>query len=148
MRPFRLVYQGCTIDLANDWEGATACVVLSPSDVQCFDSEREMRGAIGEPEQPDKPTYAAAAACSGLVTLYDDEVFAGASLSFGTMSGWQNLTNYGFNDRMESWRNNRNCAAIIARDINGGGGQLALAASSSDDAVAANWKNQASSILD
>lgn len=144
-------YEGRVIDLAKSWEGAEACVVLAEDDARCFTTEAEMHAALEADGIALAPSQlgggAEASSCSGFVTLYDNVNFGGASLSFGSTGWWLNLPDYGFNDRMESWRNNRNCAAFVAEHINAGGSQLALAANSQDNAVASSWKNRASSIL-
>jgi hypothetical protein len=43
---------------------------------------------------------------------------------------WQNLTDYGFNDEMSSWRNKKNADAKWSYDVNGGGTRRCMQAES------------------
>jgi hypothetical protein len=143
-------YDGRQIDLADGWQGAHACAVLSPSDVRCYDSQAEMKDALGASAQQNpaaKLSPLAGCVPSGtFVTLYSGTGFGGDSLSFAGTGGWANLAPYGFDNDMESWQNTTNCGATVADGTNGGGAQLTLAARSSSSNVGTSWKNRASSI--
>ena len=150
-------YDGTTINLAAGWQGAHACVVLSTSAVQCYDTEAEMRDALAASaaQSPEvrfgAPRAAAspATSCSSpttLVTLYASTSFGGNSLSFQSTSGWANLSVYGFDNQMESWVNQTPCNATVADGTGGSGDQLTLAARSSSSNVGTTWKDRASSI--
>lgn len=42
---------------------------------------------------------------AGWLCLWHDKDYSGRMLEFKSVGYWQNLTNYGFNDQMSSWRN-------------------------------------------
>jgi hypothetical protein len=144
------LYEGRLIDLSDGWDGATACAVLSELDVRCYDSEAEMRDELTALARRDLgDDMLLSSSCGGsssFTTLYDDVNFGGASLSFASTSGWVNLSSYGFDNRMESWVNDRDCNATVADGTLGGGAQLTLAANGSSSNVGTDWKNKASSI--
>jgi hypothetical protein len=144
-------YDGRQINLAEGWQGAHACAVLSADDVRCYDSEADLNDALGAAARQNHTAQAAPlAACAGsglFVTLYADTNFGGNSLSFATTSNaWTNLAPYGFDNDMESWSNTTNCAATVADGTAGNGDRLSLAAQSSSSNVGSTWKNRASSI--
>jgi len=144
-------YDGRKIDLADGWQGAQACAVLSASDVRCYDSQADMQDALGaSARQNPAVQLSPLAGCvpSGtFVTLYSDINFGGTSLSFQGTGSWTNLAPYGFDNAMESWTNTTNCNASVADGTGGSGAQLALGAHSSSSNVGTTWKNRASSIL-
>jgi hypothetical protein len=144
-------YDGRQINLADGWQGAQACAVLTAADVRCYDSPADMKDALGtSAKQSPVGLDSLATACGGsglFVTLYRDTGLSGQSLSFATTSNaWTNLAAYGFDNDMESWSNTTNCAATVADGTGGGGDQLSLAAHSSSSTVGTTWKNRASSI--
>ena len=144
-------YKGQTIDLVNGWGSAHACVVLATASVQCYDTEAEMRDALTASATQPSQRYALSPSvtCSSpttLVTLYASTNMTGNSLSFVSTSGWTNLAPYGFDNKLESWRNQTACDATVADGTLGSGGQLTLAARSSATTVGTAWKDRASSI--
>ena len=145
-------YNGRQINLADGWQGAQACAVLTVDDVRCYDSQADMKDALGASARQNPAAQASplASSCGGsglFVTLYSDTGFGGTSLSFATTSGaWTNLAPYGFDNDMESWSNTTNCAGTVADLTNGNGDRLTLAARSSSSNVGTTWKNRASSI--
>ena len=144
-------YDGRQINLADGWQGAQACAVLTADDVRCYDSQADMKDALGaSARQVSAGQAAPAASCGGsglFVTLYADTGFGGQSLSFATTANaWTNLAPYGFDNDMESWSNTTNCGAQVADGTNGTGDLLSLPARSSSSNVGSTWKNRASSI--
>ncbi|MDZ4826014.1 MAG: hypothetical protein SGJ13_06055 [Actinomycetota bacterium] len=141
-------YNGNAIRLAESWEGAHACAVLTETDIRCFDTENEMHDALKAAAQKDTESWPASSALSCGVSevaiLYDGVGFSGDILAFQTTFLWANLANFGFDNRMESWVNNRYCDAKVADGTGGTGGQLTLSARSNSPTVGA-WKNIASS---
>jgi hypothetical protein len=67
-------------------------------------------------------------------------------LEFQSRGFWQNLTDYGFNDKTTAWRNRTNDDAKLAQDINGGGGQICLQPNSSNSLLT-GFNDLASSII-
>lgn len=57
----------------------------------------------------------------GWYCLFRDAGWQGRMLQFRDVGSWQNLTAYGFNDQMSSWRNRRNADSKWAEHVNGGG---------------------------
>jgi hypothetical protein len=157
-------YKGTTIDLAEDWQGAQACAIVTDDDIECFDSQAELESALafgdGEGSGDNEAAAAAASSTSSLttlstycigrsdlwLTLYDDTGFGGRSLNFRDAAVWQNLSTYTFDNAMGSWANNTFCDALAAWDASGGGSWLTMTARSSNSNVGATWNNQASSI--
>ena len=144
-------YDGRQINLADGWQGAQACAVLTAVDVRCYDSRADMTDALAVSARQNpaaQPAPLVACGGSGLfVTLYRDTGFGGQSLSFATTSGaWTNLAPYGFDNDMESWSNTTGCGATVADGTLGSGDRLTLAAHSSSSNVGSTWKNRASSI--
>ena len=71
---------------------------------------------------------------AGWLCLWEHSNYAGRMLKFRDAGYWQNLTNYGFNDKMSSWRNRRGLDAEWSYHTGGGGTQRCMdngAASSS-----------------
>ena len=144
-------YDGRTINMADGWQGAQACVVLGDTSVQCYDTEAAMRDALAASAM-QAHVYSATSpsvTCSNpstLVTLYASTNFTGTSLSFVSTAGWTNLAPYGFDNKLESWVNQTPCNATVADGTLGTGAQLTLAARSSAATVGTSWKDRASSI--
>lgn len=64
--------------------------------------------------------------------LWQDSNYSGRMLQFyDVTSYWQNLTDYGFNDAMSSWRNRKLRDAKWSYDTNGGGTQRCMESGSS-----------------
>jgi hypothetical protein len=61
-------------------------------------------------------------------------------------NGWQNLSNFGFNDTMSSLRNNTNRYAQIAVDANGNGEKLCIGPGGGWGPVPGQYNNNASSV--
>jgi hypothetical protein len=144
-------FDGHTIDLADGWQTAHACVVLGTGSVQCYDTEADMRDALAASAvQPSVRSATSpnitCSSPSNLVTLYASTNFSGNSLSFVSTGGWTNLAPYGFDNKMESWVNQTPCNATVADGTGGTGAQLTLAARSSAATVGTSWKDRASSI--
>jgi hypothetical protein len=144
-------FDGHTINLADGWGTAHACVVLGSGSVQCYDTETDMRDALAASAVQTSVHSATSPSvtCSNpstLVTLYASTNFGGNSLSFVSTAGWTNLAPYGFDNKMESWVNQTACNSAVADGTLGSGAQLTLAARSSAATVGTSWKDRASSI--
>jgi hypothetical protein len=158
----RAVFDGRVINLARDWEGASACAVLSKDDVRCFASVDRLRAALA----PDvatvaRPVAAAAGLPSGIAEftpdcggiwwrwlyLYEHANFGGRVLQFNDVNFWQNLTDFGFNDTMSSWWNDTQCTGYIGEHIWGGGAHLILPPYSWSAFVGWDWNDVGSSVL-
>jgi hypothetical protein len=146
------VYHGRRIRMADGWQGAQACAVVTDTDIRCYDSEAELKEDLGIAAVEHVATadaLTAAASCGGssvYLRLYDDIGFNGATLWRHQTTDWDNLSPYGFDNRMESWINDKSCTTIVADGTSGSGDVLGLAANSSSSNVGLTWKNRASSI--
>ncbi len=83
---------------------------------------------------------------AGWLCLWQDSGYSGRMLQFQDVTSyWQNLTNYGFNDAMSSWRNRTATDAKWSCDINGGGTQRCMASGASASSLGGD-NDQASAI--
>lgn len=140
-----------------DWEGNSACAVISATDVRCFGTEAAMERAtspraLGETTTTtDTVASAAAGYCAGRsdlwLYLYEFSGYGGRVLKFRDIGYWQNLSTWGFSDQMSSWRNDTYCSVYAADGANGAGSWLTLAARSSSTYVGGTWDNRVSSIF-
>ncbi len=83
---------------------------------------------------------------AGWLCLWHDEGYLGRMLEFQSVGYWQNLTDYGFNDQMSSWRNRTSHDAEWSYDINGGGTTRCMASGASAKYVGDGDNDQASAI--
>jgi hypothetical protein len=122
-------YKSKTLTLSKGWGTAQSCVVVSSSDVQCFDSNKQaddygVRHKIGIPDSgstkadsvtsPNAMQSAAASlpSCSdGWMCLYQDINGGGRRLMFRD-EGWQGLDTYGFAHQASSVRNNQSSSDL------------------------------------
>lgn len=150
-------YDGQTINLAQGWDGAQACVVFTATNIQCFDTAAEMKvaevahgavtpiGTIGA--QP-------ATSCGGssdYLALFQNSNFGGQELDIDNIDYWVNLSNYGFGNEMSSWINYTSCNADGSRGTNGGvTPYLTMGANNYSTYVGASWNDAMNSevILD
>lgn len=126
------VYGGRIIDLANNWEGARACLVWSDAidTPECFDTEEEMDRRIVELEKMTGDVAAvevfgggvaaSGTSCSGYLRLYDGSFYTGAVLYIRGRFQWFDLASFNFNQRTSSFKIGP-CSAYFA-DFAGGGG--------------------------
>lgn len=112
-------FDGGTVDLARDWGDAHACLVWRQGGVvECFRTEQELDALEAElsgrhdavtavetvaPTGPVPTAAVAAYSCSSSLRLYDYSYFGGRRLSFWDRGFWQNVSDYGFNDRTSSY---------------------------------------------
>lgn len=125
-------FEGVTIDLSKDWGDAHACIVWRQGGVfECFrtDAELDAREAklslqSGAPREPEStsasPAVAYSSWCSSSLRLYDYNWYGGRRLSFWDRGFWQNLSDYGFEDRTSSYIVG-GCYSYLAEHADGGG---------------------------
>ncbi len=115
-RPAIAAFEGRTVDLSQDWGEARACLVWRQGGVlECFRTpeELEARAARLSPERarPGRPeprpsgdvTAAYSYSCSSSLRLFDYTHYGGRQLWFWDRGYWQNLWDYGFEDRTSSY---------------------------------------------
>lgn len=130
-------FEGRTIDMSEGWQGAHTCAVFAAEDVRCYSSAEAADKATGYDRAAD-PLMAQATAselaaiprcASGWLCLYEDKNGGGRRLIFQDAT-WQNLDDYGFNNKTSSWRNNQGSSdkGYLAGGSNGAGWNLTLSA--------------------
>lgn len=82
---------------------------------------------------------------SQFLCVWDGPTYGGERKQFHD-NGWQNLTNFGFNDRTSSVYNNTNRYAQLSEHINGGGPRLCLFPGGYMSLSGTYWDNKASSV--
>lgn len=133
-RPAIASFEGGTLNLAESWGEARACLVWRQAGVlECFRSGEALeareaqlapRGAEQTSTSTSSTTTATASSasysCSSSLRLYDYNYYGGRQLSFWDRGYWQNLADYGFEDRTSSYIVG-GCYAHLAEHGNGGG---------------------------
>lgn len=123
------LFEGRTLNLASDWGEAKSCVVWRQGEpAKCFRTEQEGESLVAELERsaPEEsalaPSPGPVLACSrSCLHLYQDSNFGGPrDLHFCDRGRWQNLTDYGFNDQLSSFKTG-DYAVHLAEHTNGGG---------------------------
>ena len=83
---------------------------------------------------------------NGWFCMWRNSGYSGRMIQLSSTGFWQNLSAYGFNDRASSLRNRKsNKATKVAKNNNGGGGQLCYRAGSAASALG-SWNDKISSI--
>ncbi len=131
-RPAIASFEGRSIDLSKGWQEARACLVWRQGGVlECFRTPEalEARAAHLSPERAGRPgsrestemSYAASSySCSSSLRLFDYNHYGGRALWFWDRGYWQNLWDYGFEDRTSSYAVG-GCYAHLAEHAWGGG---------------------------
>ncbi|MEZ5219085.1 MAG: hypothetical protein R2705_10190 [Ilumatobacteraceae bacterium] len=110
-------FEGTTIDLAVDWNGATACV-SDGVDTTCYRSEEQMDRALRSDTTSAGTTAsrsaaldpstgvmaAASSSCSSSVRLYSNSYYSGSVLAFTARGIVINLGSYGFSNVTSSFK--------------------------------------------
>lgn len=145
-RGTRATFDGRGIDLSGGWQGARACAVFAADDVRCYDTTEAADRASGYDRAADPLAARAPACASGWVCLYQYENGGGRRLIFND-EYWDNLGNYGFDNKTSSWRNNqsRGDNASLARNANGSGTRVTLSAPGYASSLGA-FDNRASAV--
>lgn len=136
-------YHGRTIDLAQGWQGAHACLAIDRDDVRCYDTSSEMYAARDR-LLSQRRTLEALSCGSNAVTVFTGANYSGSSLALYGSANWRNLDGFGFNNTVESWVNQRTCDNLLADGANGAGDWLVLGANSKAASMG-SWANRASS---
>lgn len=152
-------FEGRTIDLAQDWGEARACLVWRQGGVlECFRSNealdaREAQLAPGRAahhpaeSEPTTVTASYSYSCSSPLRLYEYNWYEGRQLSFWDRGFWQNLGDYGFEDRTSSYIIGA-CYAYLAEHADGGGWWYPGTSSpyTADPVMYSDWQDRISSI--
>lgn len=123
-------FEGRSINLAEDWGDAKACLIWRQGGVsECFRTTqaldaREAQLAPRRAALDASSIYGATAlygySCSSPLRLYENNWYSGRRLSFWDRGFWQNLADYGFDDRLSSYIVG-GCYVYLAEYADGGG---------------------------
>lgn len=127
-------FEGRPLDLSRSWGEAQACLVWRQGGIlECFRTSEELdaRAADLSPERMRPPTetetsttdsFAAYSSwsCSSSLKLFDYTWYGGRQLSFWDRGFWQNLWDYGFDERTSSYIVG-GCYVQLALHHDGGG---------------------------
>lgn len=107
-------FEGRQIDLSKDWEEAQACWVDEVGAAKCFRSEAQMDRALvaagkdldstNPPSAADKQEGFRAASCSSSLRLYRNNYYGGGVLYLTQRGYWTNLSWFGFDNVVSSYR--------------------------------------------
>lgn len=152
------VHNGTLINLAEDWNGATTCVVVPDALTlaECFDTDTERDERLTELGLTDRFADTAApegadfafASCSSYLKLYDGYNYSGTTLWLSNRGIWTNLSVYGFNQRASSYKVG-GCSTYMADFSNGGGAWISTSLTQAwdvDAVIAGSWNNDISSV--
>jgi hypothetical protein len=148
--PWIADYEGEEIDLRFGWDGARACET-DGVETTCFDTEAEMlaasdAAAVG-PAAPEGASGLMRASCSSYLRLYSGPYYTGSVLALTTRYTYMNLSSYGFNNVVSSYRVGE-CSSYFFDYNNGGGLQYSgpTWAWSLSTLMNSGWDNRVSSV--
>lgn len=154
------VFDGATLNLAESWGGATACMVWAEATatIECFSSEAELDARVLSLEtqmgitsaKSGGPTESLMAGtnCSSYLKLYNGTSYSGSILYLRSKYWWHNLSSYGFNQKTSSYKMGA-CNAYFADYSNGGGAWYPTYATQAWDQMSSmysGWNNDVSSV--
>lgn len=142
-------YDGQTINLADGWDGAQACVVFSSTDIQCFDTAAEMHAAesLVSPVSSMIGASPLVSCGSGPLELFQNIDYGGSELDLDSPQGsWINIAALGFGDETSSWINYLSCDAYAAKTTNGTGSQLTMASDGDNSWIGSTWNDSINSV--
>jgi hypothetical protein len=143
-RPGLALFEGKLIDLARGWGEAQACVVFDAERVaECFRDVATLHAR--ETELASEVSILAS--CSTPLRLFANTGYGGQELDIYTRGVWQNLSTWGFDNKLSSYKVGA-CDSYFAENANGGGswypGDTSAGAQSSS--MLSGWDNRVSSI--
>ncbi|HQZ37162.1 MAG TPA: hypothetical protein PK020_22240 [Ilumatobacteraceae bacterium] len=126
------------IDLAVDWEDATACSV-TPEAAECFRTEAEMDEALAADRSS---VVVPLAACASSLRLYDGASYGGTTISLSARLTYLNLSAYSFDNLTSSYRVGA-CDVDLFANASGAGGVYpgATTANSQSPSMTSGWNN-------
>lgn len=123
-------FEGATINLAEDWGDAAACLIWRQGGVvECFRSGEALdafaaqlapRHQAAIPPTGGGLLATSSYSCGSALRLYQNNYYGGRQLLFWDRGYWQNLYLYGFDDQLSSYIVG-GCYAHLAEDPDGGG---------------------------
>ena len=142
-------YQDHWIDLASDWETASACVVNDEGAI-CFTTEAEMNAYLASAtvSAATSGPIALAATCGSSLRLYDGTSYAAPVLYLNSAGTYLNLSAYGFDNRTSSYKVGA-CSSLFYSGSSGGGSLYPTSLSQAYDqspTMLSGWNNALSSV--
>lgn len=121
-------FEGRSIDLSRDWGEARACLVWRQGGVvECFRTpqaldarEARLKEQAKQAPSGDVVTASYGWSCEAPLRLFDYNFYGGRYLSFWDRGYWQNLRDYGFDNRTSSYTVG-GCSVYLAEYAWGGG---------------------------
>ena len=147
-------FETSTLNLASSWGEAQACVVWKAERIaECFRTEAAMDAFLADLDAQQResngiPAANASSTCSGYLRLYDGSSYGTPVLSLRDRYQWQNLSSFGFNQKVSSFKVGP-CATDFADYANGGGGWYPWYLTEAYDqasSMISGWNNDVSSI--
>jgi hypothetical protein len=143
-RPGLALFEGKLIDLSRGWGEAQACVVFDADRIaECFRDVATLHAR----ETELASDVSILASCSTPLRLFANTGYGGQELEIYTRGVWQNLSTWGFDNKLSSYKVGA-CGAHLAENANGGGswypGNTGAGAQSSS--MLSGWDNRVSSV--
>lgn len=143
-RPGLALFEGKLIDLSRGWGEARACVVFDVERVgECYRDVATLQAR--ETEFASEASILAS--CSTPLRLFANTGYGGQELDIYTRGVWQNLSTWGFDNQLSSYKVGA-CGSHLAENANGGGswypGNTGAGAQSSS--MLSGWDNRVSSV--
>lgn len=148
--PWIADYEGVEIDLRVDWDDARACET-DGIETTCYDTESEMVAALADEGLTAAPAGASGfkrLSCSSYLRLYTGTGYTGSVLALTTQFAYLNLSSYGFNNVVSSYKVG-GCSAAFFDLTNGGAPQYGGATSAYQwsTSMLLGWDNRVSSVF-
>ncbi|MFN8021143.1 MAG: hypothetical protein U0Q03_06390 [Acidimicrobiales bacterium] len=148
--PWIADYEGTEIDLRVGWDGARACET-DGVETTCYDTESQMVAALaaeGVTAAPSGSSGLKRLSCSSYLRLYTGTGYTGSVLALTTQYLYLNLSSYGFNNVISSYKVG-GCDAAFFDLSNGGAPQYGGPTGSNDwsTTMLAGWDNRISSVF-
>ncbi|MBA3380869.1 MAG: hypothetical protein H0T97_03235 [Actinobacteria bacterium] len=143
-RPGLALFEGKVIDLSRGWGEARACVVFDADRVaECFRDTATLHAR----ETEVAADVSILASCSTPLRLFANTGYGGSELDIYTRGVWQNLSTWGFDNQLSSYKVGA-CGVHLAENANGGGswypGNTSAGAQASS--MLSGWDNRVSSV--
>ena len=142
------LFEGKLVDLSQGWGAAQACLVYQGGGViECFRDRTGLQAREAELEPQVAPSAIPNVSCSSPLRLYADSSYGGRELDFYDRGYWQNLSTWGFDNQLSSYRVGA-CGVYLADGTNGGGSWYPgnTSPGHGEPSMASGWSDRVSSI--
>jgi hypothetical protein len=144
------MFEGGLIDLSQGWGDAQACLIDRAAGIaECFRASTGLQAREAQLAMTTPAPSIALASCSSPLRLFADSNYGGRELDLYDRGYWQNLSTWGFDNVLSSYKVGA-CSVHLAENANGGGYWYPgnTNAGHSEPAMTAgstNWDNRVSS---